>query len=216
MKLTTIAYSEPEPEEFEILEEPEELTLDSIELYYIDFNTGAKSLMDEPVSIEANDGTEMLTAKVAVGGVNTSEQIDKLVDEGLLEKVVKFVNRDHRLNIDVNSLILNELSEGLISFIVSPNTHMAASQRMISVAKSESKVKDQRKIDKVCKDFFSQFSIGKDLSDFNVNSANQTLYELLEKEAVHLSSIEKKNVIRHIRMRLAEHNISLIYLEDRQ
>jgi len=224
MNITTIAYSDIEnelddivPEEteeleaLEELEELEDLTLDDIQLNYIDPNTGAKSLIDGPSSLEANDGTKMLTGIIGVSGVSTSEQMDRLSEKGLLDKVIEFINRDPRLNIDINSLIMNNLSKGVISFIISPSIHTASScRRTIKAAK----VVDQSKIDKVCKDFFSKFSVGKDLSDFNINEANQELFNLLERVAVHLNNVEKRNVMRNIRKKLADHNIKLIYIEN--
>ena len=39
-------------------------------------------------------------------------------------------------------------------------------------------------------------------------------YNLLEKVAVNLNTLEKKRVMKRIKSKLAEHNIKLIYIES--
>jgi len=155
----------------------------------------------------------MLTGVIGVGGVDSEEQIAALVEHGLLDKVVQFINRDPRVNLSIESLIVDKIHSGFISFVVMPtsaSSKIAANNRKAVVAISE----DPEKVQKVCREFFSKFHVGKDLSDFNVNEANTELYNLLEKVALNLNNLEKKRIMRAVQAKLAEHNIKLIYLEN--
>jgi len=224
MKIKSLAYSKSELEDnlrenIELHEDSEELesamenlieepSLNDIELYYVDANTGTRSGADQPTGLTANDGTSMLTGVIGIDGVETPEQIDDLVGQGLLDKVVEFINRDPRINIDVDSLITDKIHNGFISFVISPT--LAESKKRVITSQKE----DSNKVEKVCKDFFCKFNIGKDLSDFNINAANEELFNLLEKVAVNLNALEKRKVMRTIKKKLAEHNVKLIYIEQ--
>lgn len=192
-------------EDYDIVED---LTLDDISLHYVDATTGIKKATDTPSVFIANDGTTMLTGVIQIEGVYTTEQTDALISKGLLNKVAEFINKDPRINIDINSLITDKIHKGFISFVITPIT--ASSRKKIIFAKAV----DSEKIDKVCKSFFCKFNIDEDLSDFNINSANEELYNLLEKVAVTLSAIEKRKVMHQIKKKLAEHNVKLIYIEN--
>jgi len=219
MKISSVSELEIDVEE-PILEgiEPQETseeptvdtdpTVDTVELYYIDTNTGARSLIDQPSSFTANDGTSMINGTIGIDPPLDQRQIDKLIAQGLLDKVVQFANRDPRVNIDVNSLIPDKIHQGIISFIITPV--QASSRKKVIVAQKE----NLAVINKVCNAFFEKFNVGKDLSDFNVNSANDELYNLMEKVAVNLTSLDKKRVMKRIRDKLSEHNVKLIYLEN--
>jgi hypothetical protein len=180
--------------------------LENIELYYLDPATNTRSAFNEPTSLEANDGSTMITGIIKLDGI-PQERIDELLSAGLLDKIVSFINQDARVNIQKDSLITDRLLQGVVRYIVSSGfTSSAKTKTIVRTATSAN-------VEKVCKQFMDKFNVSDDISDYDLNGANQELYDLLEKVAVNLTPDEKRQVRKRVQKTLAKYNISLIYLD---
>jgi len=230
MNIITIAESIEERAEDELLREEIELqettsedleemqeyspTLGDLDIYYLDPNSLTRSATNLPVEIEANDGTKMLTGIIKIDGANDSLEVDHLIEEGLLDNIVNFVNQDYRLNIGKEALITDKLYSGIVNFIVSSGYNRTASSNVRkSIYAAKADIDSKSRVSKATNDFLKKFEIGSDISDFNVNNANQEIHDLLEEVAVNLSASEKRQVKTKIRNILAKKHISLVYLE---
>jgi hypothetical protein len=181
------------------------LNIDDLRFTYIDPKNGLTT--SGPLEIEANDGTKMIFGVLKIENRISPEEIEKMVEKGLLDRALSFANQDARVNIQKDNLITDKLYDGELSFLVSSAQYNKVSNSSLDNLKIAKKINEEN-VQKVYECFFERFNLD-DIVYFDINSANDYLFETLEKVAVNLTKIEKLEVKNRIRRELKKHDISL-------